>query len=202
MEPADSNSPGARPFDEVDLVRRCTGNCERAFAELVDRYKRMVYNLVDRIVCDPNVTDDVAQEVFVKVHRGLPAFRGASRLSTWIYRIAYRTCLEELAKPHRRQRFVSLDGEDGEDGLGGAEVWVGAPDEEMGRVDLREDLGHWMADLPTGYRAALTLYYLRDRKYREIAEIMALPEGTVKTYLRRAKQMLRKRILKEERATG
>ena len=95
--------------DEQDLIRRCLFGDEGAFAELVDSYKGMVFNIVDRMVRDAMITEDLAQEVFIRVYRGLRAFRGDAKLSTWIYRIAYRVCLEELQRPHRHQIFVSLD---------------------------------------------------------------------------------------------
>ena len=202
MKPSTPRSTASDPVDEADLVRRCVGGSERAFTDLVDRYKLMVYNLVDRIVCDPDATDDLAQEVFIKVHRGLPAFRGDAKLSTWIYRIAYRTCLEALKSPSRRQRFVPIHEEAGDPDSVAVGVSLGGPDAELERVGLRGDLEHWMAELPPQYRSALTLYYLRERRYQEIAEIMNLPEGTVKTYLHRARQYLRKRMLQEERAVG
>ena len=202
MKPSTPKSTAPDPVEEADLVDRCVGGSERAFADLVDRYKLMVYNLVDRIVCDQDATDDLAQEVFIKVHRGLPAFRGDAKLSTWIYRIAYRTCLEELKAPRSRQRFVPIQEEAGDPDSVALGVSLGGPDVELERVGLRGDLEHWMAELSPQHRSALTLYYLRERRYQEIAEIMNLPEGTVKTYLHRAKQYLRKRMLQEERAVG
>ena len=187
------------PVDERQLISACVAGSQRAFADLVGRYKVMVYNLVDRSVGDPGVTDDLAQEVFLRVHRGLPAFRGEAKLSTWIFRIAHRVCLEELQKPHRRQAYVRLDDrrDDPEHSRAPEAAWT--VDKEFGEVELRRDVERWLQELPPHYRTALTLHYMQEQRYSEIAEIMNLPEGTVKTYLHRAKQVLRRKMLNEER---
>src|SRR3954466_38567 len=80
-------------FDERALIEQCRAGDDIAFGELVDRYKNLVYGMVYRMVNDRSLTDDLAQEVFLKVHRGLPYFRGEARLSTWIYRIVANVCL-------------------------------------------------------------------------------------------------------------
>ncbi len=181
--------------DEQDLIRRCVLGDEDAFAELIDRYKVMVFNIADRMVHDSEITEDLAQEVFIRVYRGLRAFRGNAKLSTWIYQIAYRVCLEELQRPYRSQAFVSLD--DNTEVAEGGRASVYTLDKDFDRVDSREDLEHWLGKLPPHYRMALTLYYLLDKSYLEIAEVMELPVGTVKTYLYRAKQYLKECILDE-----
>src|SRR5512147_1200177 len=81
-------------FDERALVERCRGGDDLAFAELIERYKDVVYGLIYRMVPDRSQVDDLAQEAFLKVHRGLPYFRGDARLSTWIYRIVSNVAFE------------------------------------------------------------------------------------------------------------
>ncbi len=198
MDTSDPHTVQPGTSTEAELVRDCIAGNQRAFADLVDGHKAMVYSLVHKAVGDPNVTDDLSQEVFMRVHRGLPAFRGESKLSTWIYRIAYRVCLEELKRPHRRHPVMRLDAAPDEPGAIPEAAW--SQDADVGQVELQKDLAHWMGDLLPHYRIALTLFYLQDRRYSEIAEVMRLPEGTVKTYLHRAKQVLRDRMLKEEGA--
>ena len=177
---------------EQDLIGRCMRGDEVAFAQLVENYKVMVFNIADRMVRDRSASEDLAQEVFLRVYRGLKSFRGDAKLSTWIYQIAYRVCLEELQKPHRRQRYVSLEVDAGE---------LHFEDAGPAGVDLGETLDHYLDRLPPHYRMALVLYYLQDRKYEEIAAVMEIPIGTVKTYLHRAKAYLRKQLL-EERSVG
>ncbi len=174
--------------DERDLVRGCLQGDQRAFARLVDQYKALVFNLALRTVPDREAAEDVAQETFVRVYRNLASFRGAAKLSTWIYQIAYRTCLEELQRPHHRQQYAFLD-EDSE-GVGHS-LSDPAAEEVFAQHELRQLLDYHMARLPPRPRLALTLYYLHDRRYQEIAQIMEQPIGTVKTHLHRAKRYLR-----------
>ena len=92
-------------FDERALIERCRTGDDIAFGELVDRYKNLVYGMVWRMVTDRSQTDDLAQEVFLKVYRGLPYFRGDARLSTWIFRIVSNVCTqarsrEEIGRAH------------------------------------------------------------------------------------------------------
>src|SRR3974377_2139667 len=80
---------------ERELVERCRSGDERAFQELVDRYKDLVCALIARTVKDRSRAEDLAQDVFLRIHRGLPYFRGEARLATWIYRIVAQVCLQE-----------------------------------------------------------------------------------------------------------
>src|SRR4026207_1774900 len=97
-------------FDERELIERCRAGDDSAFGELVDRYKNLVYAMVCRMVPDRSQADDLAQDVFVKVHRGLPYFRGDARLSTWIYRIVSNVCLQDHG---RAPKTAPLDEERG-----------------------------------------------------------------------------------------
>src|SRR4029078_4693243 len=89
------------------LLERCRAGDESAFQELVDRYKGLVFALIARTVQDRSRAEDLAQEVFLRVHRGLPYFRGEARLSTWIYRIVANVCVQDSSRPPT----VSLDDE-------------------------------------------------------------------------------------------
>ena len=173
-------------MDEPTLVERCTRGDEEAFAELVDRYKIMVFSIIARMVDDTSVSDDLAQEVFIRVHRGLPAFQGKSKLSTWVYQITYRVCLEELKRAHRQHTHIPLEN--------GDEASFSSVDRNFDQVDLRNTLSHYMARLPPHYKMALTLYYLNSKNYTEVADVMEVPLGTVKTYLYRAKQLLKQHV--------
>ena len=86
------------PAHERELVDRCRREEPGAFEELVDQFKHLVFALIARTVFDRSHAEDLAQDVFLKVHRGLPYFRGEARLSTWIYRIAINVCAQEKAQ--------------------------------------------------------------------------------------------------------
>jgi RNA polymerase sigma-70 factor, ECF subfamily len=173
-------------FDERALVDRCRTGDDTAFAELVDRYKDLVYGLVYRMVTDRSQVDDLAQEVFLKVHRGLPYFRGEARLATWIFRIVQNVCTQARA---RRPREVSFgrEGPDGEDLV----HEPGSADRTFAEIELRDRLDKAIAQLPEHYRLLVAAHYLKGVQYEALAEALDLPLGTVKTHLHRAKRRLR-----------
>ena len=171
-------------FDERALLERCRAGDDTAFGDLVNRYKDLVYAVVYRMTSDRTQVDDLAQEVFLKVHRGLPYFRGQARLSTWIYRIVINVCQEARA---RRRPEVSIESRRDD-----------APVREPGRADsafadleLRDRLEKAIAKLPENYQLLIAAHYLRDVQYEALAEALDIPLGTVKTHLYRAKRQLR-----------
>lgn len=168
---------------ERALIERCRAGDERAFAELVDAYKDLVYGMVWRLARDRSQVDDLAQEVFLKVHRGLPYFRGEARLSTWIYRIVMNVCSQAKA---RRPREVSLDDE-----RGGRPIELRRNDTAFGEMELRDRLEKAIAKLPEHYRVLIAAHHLRGVQYEALAETLGIPLGTVKTHLHRAKRQLR-----------
>lgn len=168
---------------ERALIERCRAGDERAFAELVDAYKDLVYGMVWRLARDRSQVDDLAQEVFLKVHRGLPYFRGEARLSTWIYRIVMNVCSQANT---RRPREVSLDDE-----RGGRPIELRRNDTAFGEMELRDRLEKAIAKLPEHYRVLIAAHHLRGVQYEALAETLGIPLGTVKTHLHRAKRQLR-----------
>ena len=174
-------------FDERALIERCRkGQDEAAFGELVDRYRDLVYAMVWRLTVDRTEIDDLAQEVFLKVHRGLPYFRGEARLSTWIYRIVANVCAQARGRPRRE---VPLDA-----GPDRPAIDPGAADAAFGDLELRDRLEKAIARLPANYRLLVAAHYLNGVQYEDLAEALALPLGTVKTQLHRAKQQLRRTL--------
>jgi len=171
--------------DERELVERCRSGDERAFQQLVERYKGLVFGLIARTVQDRSRAEDLAQEVFLRMHRGLPYFRGEARLSTWIYRIVANVSVLE----HGRPAAVSLDDERTRTAIGPATVGV---DRQFGDLELRDRLEKAIARLPPAYRLVIAAHYLDGMRYEDLAEALQLPLGTVKTQLHRAKQQLRR----------
>ena len=180
------------PVNERELVERCRRGDEGAFQQLVDRYKDLVFALIARTVQDRSRAEDLAQDVFLRVHRGLPYFRGEAHLSTWIYRIVANVCLQEQTRPPGGRKDVSID----DDGGRGA-VAVSATDRRFGDFELRDRLEKAIARLPANYRLLIAAHYLQGVRYEDLAEALRLPLGTVKTQLFRAKQQLR-RLLETE----
>lgn len=161
-----------------------------ALARLIDHYKSLVFTLAYRVVGDEHEAEDVAQEVFIKVVANLRRFRGDSKLSVWLYRVVYNTALNRLKK--RMPRAQPLTNEEGE--------WMPMPEliEEqnpattVAEAERRAVVRRAVERLPKEYREAVTCYYLKQLSYNEIALVMGVPLGTVKTYLSRAKQALRR----------
>jgi RNA polymerase sigma-70 factor (ECF subfamily) len=172
---------------ERELVERCRSGDERAFQELVDRYKDLVFALIARTVQDRSRAEDLAQDVFLRIHRGLPYFRGEARLSTWIYRIVANVCLQDHG---RVPRTSPIDDERAAQG-------VSVADRQFTDLEVRDRLEKAIARLPANYRLLIAAHYLRGVQYEELAEALQLPLGTVKTQLYRAKQQLR-RLLETE----
>jgi RNA polymerase sigma-70 factor (ECF subfamily) len=166
-------------FDERALVERCRTGDDIAFSELVDRYKDLVYGMVWRMGVDRTHADDLAQEVFLKVYRGLPYFRGEARLSTWIYRIVANVCTQ--ARSGRRMEVPGVS----------PVREPGAVDAAFGDFELRDRLEKAISQLPENYRLLIAAHYLNGVQYESLAEALDIPIGTVKTHLYRAKRRLR-----------
>jgi RNA polymerase sigma-70 factor (ECF subfamily) len=177
-------------FDERELIERCRTGDDTAFAELVDRYKDLVYALIYRMVADRGLADDLAQDVFLKIHRGLPYFRGEARLSTWIFRIVQNVCVQARSG---RPPDVSLD-----DGLGGDRPprQFGSEDRAFDSLEDRDRLDKALARLPPNHRMLVVAHYIKGVQYEALAEALNLPLGTVKTHLYRAKRRLRELLEK------
>lgn len=171
-------------LDDGELVTRIVdAGDDAAFAELVRRHEGRVRGLLMRLTHgDRTLADDLGQEVFLRAYRGLAGFEGRARFSTWLYRIAYNVYLNHR---NRAKQLVSLP----ED----YERVAAAPEGEQspGLYDIRNDLRAAIATLPERYRAVVVLYYLEDVSYPEIAEMLEMPLGTVKTHLHRARKELR-----------
>lgn len=167
------------------LIARCRAGSDEAFRELVDRYRNLVYGVILRTVADRSRADDLAQEVFLKVHRGLPSFRADSSFATWLFRITRNVCLEVR---DRRQFERSLDALDAE---GRPFVQPAAPDRAFAALELRDRLDKALAELPAAARFLVSAHYLGGQKYEELAAALDMPVGTVKTHLYRAKRRLR-----------
>ncbi|MDQ6832861.1 MAG: sigma-70 family RNA polymerase sigma factor [Chloroflexota bacterium] len=170
--------------DEKTLVRRGQAGDNDAFARLVERNQTGVYNLALRMTRDPEEAVDMTQETFLRAWRSLSGFRAEAKFSTWLYRIAYNVCLSRrIVHP---STFANPDAADS--------VPVPAGEEPPAMI-LRQERREWivasMNRLTPAYRLVLDLYYWRDCTYEEIAAILDLPMGTVKTHLFRAKAALR-----------
>ena len=172
----------------AEFVRRLRAGDRRAFEELVRTQQHRVYGLALRMLGDPAEAQDVAQEAFLRAHRGLPEFRGDARLSTWLYAIASRLCLNRLAGSERR---IVRHGDDTLSRLADAHP---GPDQALERSELEEALHRAIGELPEERRIVVVLRDVEGLAYEEIAEVLELPIGTVRSRLHRARLDLKEKL--------
>jgi RNA polymerase sigma-70 factor (ECF subfamily) len=190
---------------EGRLVRRLQERDEAAFREMVRSYGQRVYNLVFRMLGNREEAEDLAQEVFVTVFKSIESFRGDSKLSTWIYRIAVNHCKNRHKYLARRMYHARapLDavaehnaaGRDGGPTLP-LQAHISEPDKLLEGLQLEEAIQREIAALDEEQRALIVLRDVQGLSYQEIAAITALPEGTVKSRLHRARMTLKDRLQK------
>jgi RNA polymerase sigma-70 factor (ECF subfamily) len=175
--------PTPLPGEETRWIRRASAGDPDAFRELVDRYRDRAYEVALRIVRNAQEAEEVTQDAFVRAWRALEGFRGEARFSTWLYRIVTRCALDAAERNRRRATHeTGLEPEMMET------VAADVPAAEPHLVGLDRLLGE-LAPVP---RAVVTLFYLRERRIEEIAAILDLPPGTVKTHLHRSRAQLRR----------
>jgi RNA polymerase sigma-70 factor, ECF subfamily len=170
----------------ADLVARAQHGDRVALGELIHETQGRVYNLAYRMLGNPQEAEDLTQEIFVRMWRALPHFRGDSKFTTWLHTIATNACLNRK-RSLRRQLETELDAQDALETL---------PSQDHGPVqgvleeDERTRLWEMVERLPEKYRLVLALFYQQQLSYQEIAQVLTLPLGTVKAHLNRARSAL------------
>lgn len=182
---ANTTSPSSAALRDADIQAQLqAGNTVTAFNALLERYELKVFRLCASMLHDKSLAQDLAQEVFLRVWRHLNRYDASSgAFSTWIYAIARNQCLTTLSKQH--PAWASLD--DTEVAQQVAQISTPTePNDAASLVWLRS----LVQALPTAQRSCLTLYYFEDNSVAEVATLLDLPEGSVKTHLHRARQSL------------
>jgi len=178
--------PGERELDDLELVQRTKDGDTEAFSELVKRHQQIIYNVSYRFMRDPAQAEDMAQESFLKAYRLINGFRGDCSFATWMYRVACSVCLTELNRRKRRGEVELLPQHASENAV-----------QPIESPDLPEHVRRCVNKLSDRYAAIITLYYLKGISYEEIAQIMEIPTGTLKTWMFRARKQLKKIVEKE-----
>ena len=184
------------------LVRRAQAGEMRAFELLVLKYQRRVERLVARILRDPGLVEDTAQETFIRAYKALAQFRGESAFYTWLYRIAVNTARKQIAELRRDpvQSMSSLEtGE--EDETSGLEreltlqvADVETPEAVLASKEIAQAVNAAMDALPVELRQAITLREIEGLSYDEIAKSLACPVGTVRSRIFRAREAISARV--------
>jgi RNA polymerase sigma-70 factor (ECF subfamily) len=184
---------------DKELVRLSRRGDERAARELVHRFERPVYSIVYRMVRDRELAEDLAQDAFVRTFNHLDRYDSRYKFSSWLFKIAYNLTVDHLRKrelqtisvhgapdavSQERQEATSLTLQSDEE----------SPDDRLVAKELAGELEEAIAGLREDYRTAILLRHVEGRPYEEIAEIMDIPLGTVKTYIFRARRELREAL--------
>ena len=176
---------------DLELVERHRYGDAQAFDEIYYRFGQMVYNLALRLSGDAEVAADLTQEIFLRVFRYIGQFRGHSSLKTWIFRIAINNCRSSLGRRHLLTLpFVDEPGEGGVLGLNLPDDARG-PEELAVAADEGRRVAAGLAELPPAFREAVVLRDLEGLSYEEIAEVLGVRIGTVRSRIARGREQLR-----------
>ncbi|HPG39892.1 MAG TPA: sigma-70 family RNA polymerase sigma factor [bacterium] len=177
--------------DSRQLVEKVLAGNSRAFQTFVNEYKNLVAHIVYRMVNILEDREDLCQDIFVKAYQNLFQFKFESKVSTWIARIAYNTCINYLEKK-KVPLYDDLAPEDTSlDSLAGINE---LQDDLYEAENINNIVRKEIAEMPVKFRTILTLYHLDEMTYAEIGSITGLPEGTVKNYLFRARRFLKAKL--------
>jgi len=172
---------------DVEMIRNCQRGDVSGFRTLVDRYKDRVYTTSLRIVGNVQDAEDIAQEAFIAAYKSIGSFDINRKFMPWLLKIATNLSIDHLRR--KQPKAVPLDSPEV------AEIqWNEYPLEIAETSELCQLTEQLVTQLPAKYRAAVSLYYTEELTYSEVADALDIPVGTVKTYLHRSREMLKKRL--------
>jgi RNA polymerase sigma-70 factor, ECF subfamily len=193
---AGAASPPLSTLSDPEVVTLARKGSEAAYRELLSRYERPVFSLVFRMVRDRETAEDLSQETFIKVLNNLDRYSPEFKFSSWLFKIANNLTIDHLRR--RRVDTISIEGAPdavtAESAKATSIAVVSAsesPLEELESRELGTAIERAIGKLRPEYRACIMLRHVEDKSYEEIAEIVKLPLGTVKTYIHRARHELR-----------
>ena len=185
-EPESQSEAQVDDAEERDLVAASARGDQDAFRRLVERYRRLVLHVAFRSMGDMSLAEDVAQEAFIKVFRGLPHYRPEKPFVHWLHRVVANAVTDEL---RRKRATVPLDAL-----VNPPESSEAAPEDVAGQHDVQQAVRAAIAALPPRYREIISLQVFHELTYEEIARRLRLPLGTVMWRLNMAKRLLRKQL--------
>jgi RNA polymerase sigma-70 factor, ECF subfamily len=197
MQDGTLSRAGARnPRDDQALIRRCQRGDVEAMNELIQAYQKHVFNLAFRLSGNYDDAQDIAQEAFIRVFNSINSFRGEANFSTWIYRIVTNVFLDERKKQRVRDHGSLDEYLELEDSSVARQIEDPNPGPEASveQRERNEVVGQAVLALPENQRVMIALYHFQGRSYEEIADIMHLPIGTVKSRLNRARLALKDKL--------
>lgn len=184
---------------EQELVRAAAGGDTEAFERLVRTYENKIYHLALRMCGSSEEASDIAQEAFLAAWRGLPSFRGEANFATWLYRLTSNAAIDYLRRQKKERGDMSLDDEDL--GLDAVDTGPG-PQDAAERTEVRTAVTAGLQQLSEGHRQVLVLREIQGLSYEEIADVLEVDLGTVKSRISRARTALRKILLENGNLSG
>jgi RNA polymerase sigma-70 factor, ECF subfamily len=188
-----------KKLTDQEVVTYARQGREVAYRELIGRYQRPVFSLIYRLVRDREKSEDLAQETFIKVLNALDRYDPSFKFSSWIFKIAHNTSLDHL----RKKELVTLSLEGSPHAESQSEIEASTvqalsteetPEDYAASRELGATLEKAIGRLRPEYRTAIVMCHVEGRPYEEIAEVMGVPLGTVKTYIHRARNELKKEL--------
>lgn len=170
---------------EEDYIEKTLKGDSNAFAFLIDKYKDMVFTLAIKMVKNREVAEEVSQDAFLKAYKYLPKFKGDSKFSTWLYKIAYNTSLDAIKKKKSEYNTIAID-----------EItinYIASVETVLDGIERKERAGiinNCLEQLPEDEKAILLFFYFKELSLKEIIEITSLSEANVKVKLHRARKKL------------
>ena len=188
-----------KKLTDQEIVVLARQGREAAYRELIGRYQRPVFSLIYRLVRDREKSEDLAQDTFIKVLNALDRYDPTYKFSSWIFKIAHNTSLDHLRK--KEPQTLSLEGSPHAETSSEQEASViqalsteETPEDYAASRELGATLEVAIGKLRPEYRTAIIMCHVEGRPYEEIAETMGVPLGTVKTYIHRARNELKKEL--------
>lgn len=183
---------------EAAVIQAVLGGDVNAFEKLVKEYEKNVYNLALRMTGNSEDAADMSQEAFIKAYNSITSFRGDSKFSVWLYRIVSNVCLDFLRSRSRKQTVsLSAENDDGEDVELDIADETQSPELLLDRSMTRDAVRRGLAALPPDHREILLLREIQGLSYEEIASVLGLEEGTVKSRIFRARKKLCSFLIKD-----
>jgi RNA polymerase sigma-70 factor (ECF subfamily) len=181
--------------DDAQLVKASQQGDQDAFALLVRRHQRRVFNLSLGMLRDEEDASESTQEAFLAAWQGLPSFRGQACFATWLYRITYHCCLRQFERRKRERALqAAMEAEQVLEGVNKVKQVEEILELRNQQAIVREQI----EKLPTKYRMVLILRHLHEKTYEEMADMLSMPVGTIKTHLFRARNLLKERLLAQQ----
>ena len=188
---------------EQELIARAKAGDDEAFAQLMRDNEKRIYNLTLRMTENPEDAMDLAQEAFLNAWRGLKFFKGDSAFSTWVYRLASNACIDHLRRKKRRQDIdLPMPADEEDDSQPDIPDERFQPEQELERQELRRAVADGLEQLSDEHRQVLVMREINGLSYQEIADVLDLEAGTVKSRIARARNSLRKILLENGNFPG